>query len=429
MMAYIPIIILFVLFALNVPVAFSLLVATISYFLFINTQLPVDMIFQRLVSSAESFPLLAVPFFITAGSVMNYSGISSKLMDLAEVLSGHMRGGLAQVNVVLSTLNGGVSGSANADAAMDCKILVPQMMKRGYSKAFSGAITAASAVIAPIIPPGIGMIIYCFIANQSVGRMFLAGYAPGLMMCAALMITVGIIARKRDYKPSRAKRATIVEILKQAWKSIWALFLPFGIILGLRFGMFTPTEAGAMAVFYAIFVGFFIYRELKLEHLPQIALEAALGTASVMLIICAASAFGYYLSWERLPQAMTAQLIGVTNNPILFLILVNLLLLFLGMFVEGTASLIILTPLLVPAAQALGIDLIHFGIVIVLNLTIGGVTPPFGTLIFLTCAILELSPAELVREALPFIAALIIVLLITTFIPGLVLFLPNLIMK
>jgi len=428
-MALLPIAVLFILFSLNIPVAFSLLTATLVYFDFINTQMPVDMIFQRLIASAESFPLLAVPFFIPAGAVMNDAGISSRLMDIAEVLSGHLRGGLAQVNVVLSTLMGGVSGSANADAAMESKILVPQMVKRGFPTDFSGAITAASAVISPIIPPGIGLIIYAFLANVSVGKMFVAGYLPGLLMCAALMIAVHIISKKRGYEPIRQQRASLREILVQVRRSSWALFLPFGIILGLRFGMFTPTEAGAMSVFYSAFVGFFVYRELKIEHIPKILVESVLGTAGVMLIICAASAFGYYMSWERLPQMISEYLVGLTSNPIVLLVIINLFLLFIGMFIEGTASLIILTPLLVQAATALGVDPVHFGIVMVLNLTIGGVTPPFGTLIFLVSSVLDISPTKIIKELMPFILALIIVLFFVTFTPGVVMFLPNLLMK
>jgi tripartite ATP-independent transporter DctM subunit len=428
-MGFLPIFVLFFFFALNLPVAFSLITATLTYFLFINTSMPVDLIFQRMISSAESFPLLAVPFFITAGAVMNYSGISSRLMDMAEVLSGHLRGGLAQVNVVLSTLMGGVSGSANADAAMESKILVPQMIKRGMSPAFSAAVTASSSVISPIIPPGIGLIIYAFIANASVGKMFIAGYVPGLMMCIALMITVSIVAKRRGYEPTRERRASFGEIFRQFRHSSWALFLPFGIILGLRFGMFTPTEAGAMTVVYSLIVGFFVYKELRIEHLPTIIVESVLGTAAVMLIICAASAFGYYMSWEQLPQKVTEHLLTITKNPMLLLLIINAFLLFIGMFIEGTASLIILTPLFVPALAALGIDPIHFGIVMVVNLTIGGVTPPFGTLMFLVCSILNIPLTDFIKEVIPFIIALIIVLFIITFIPGLVTFLPNLIMK
>ena len=428
-MGFLPIVVLFILFALNVPVAFSLIVSTLTYFLFINTSMPIDLVIQRMISSAESFPLLAVPFFITAGSVMNYSGISSRLMDTAEVLVGHLRGGLAQVNVVLSTLMGGVSGSANADAAMESKILVPQMIKRGFSPAFSAAVTAASSVITPIIPPGIGLIIYAFMADASVGKMFLAGYIPGILLCVGLMITVHFIARKRNYEPIRDRHASLLEIFRQIRHSSWALFLPFGIILGLRFGMFTPTEAGAMTVVYSMIVGFFVYRELKLSHLPKIIIESLLGTSAVMLIICAASAFGYYMSWEQLPQKVTQYLLMLTKNKWILLIILNFFLLFLGMFIEGTASLIILTPLLVPTVTALGIDPIHFGIILVVNLTIGGVTPPFGTLMFLVCSIVRVPLVDFIREVTPLIISLIITLFLITFSPGLITFLPNLIMK
>ncbi|WP_315523369.1 TRAP transporter large permease subunit, partial [Fusobacterium massiliense] len=222
-----PIILLFALFFLNVPICFALFSSTFFYFIFINTNTYPDLILQVFVNSAQSFPLLAIPFFIMAGSVMNYSGISSRLMGVAEVLTGHMKGGLAQVNVLLSTLMGGISGSANADAAMECKILVPEMTKRGYSKEFSAAITAASSAITPVIPPGINLIIYSLIANVSVAKMFIAGYVPGLVMCISLMITVYLIAKKRGYKPIREKRASSKEIFKVLKDSFWALFLPF----------------------------------------------------------------------------------------------------------------------------------------------------------------------------------------------------------
>ena len=423
-----PLAVMFVLFLLNVPVGFSIMAGSISYFLWSASFMPTDLALQRMISGAESFPLMAVPFFITVGTVMNYSGITDRLLTLVNMLCGHWRGGLAQVNVLLSTFLGGVSGSANADAAMQSKVLVPEMVKRGMSVEFSAAVTVTSAVIAPIIPPGIGLILYAFLADASVAKMFLGGYIPGLMMCAALMLVVKIIAVRRDYKPTVAKRATIGEILRQCVVSAWALFLPFGIILGLRIGMFTPTEAGAISVVYSLFVGFFVYRELKPKHIPSILLESVLGTAGVMLIICAANVLGYYMSWERIPQTISAQLATLTTNPWLFLLLVNGFLLVLGMFVEGTASLIILTPLLVPTVRQLGIDPIHFGLVMVLNVTIGGATPPFGTLIFVCSSVLKIGPGRIVRESLPLLGALLAVLAIVTFCPKFILFLPNLLL-
>ncbi len=427
-MGFIPIAVLGGLFVLNIPVAYCLIIATISYFTFINTTIPVDMIFQRMIASAESFPLLAVPFFIAVGNVMNYSGITSRLIKMADLLAGHLVGGLGQVNVVLSVLMAGISGSSNADAAMQCKMLVPEMQKRGYSTAFCAAITATSSVISPIIPPGIGLILYAFMANVSIGKMFMAGYVPGIIMCISLMVAVHIVSKKRGYLPSREKCATIKEIGKQALDSVWALFMPFGILLGLRFGVFTPTEGGAIAVAYACIVGLFIYKELKPEHFIEIIIDSVRSTATVMLIIVAASAFGFYMSWERIPQALTGILVGITDNKYVMLLLINAFLLFIGMFLEGTASTIILVPLLVPVVQALDIDLIHFGIVMIVNLTIGGCTPPFGTMMFLCCSLLDLSVVEYIKEAIPFIGALILALLVCTFIPEIIIFLPNLLM-
>ncbi len=426
MMQYLPIVIVFLLYFSSIPIAFALFAAALAYFAFINVGMPPDLILQKFVSATSSFPLLAIPFFIMAGSIMNYSGISNKLMSMAEVLTGHMSGGLAQVNVVLSTLMGGVSGSANADAAMQSKILVPEMEKRGYSRAFSAAITASSSAISPVIPPGINLIIYALIAKVSVGKMFAAGYVPGFVMCAALMITVAIISKKRGYLPTREKRASILEILKQLKDSIWSLMLPFGVILGLRFGMFTPTEAGAIAVFITTLIGFFVYKELKIVHFKEIMKDTIYGTGTVVLIVVSASVFGYYMSWERIPQAISEGLIGLTTNKWMMLMIINMLLLVMGMFLEGGAALIIIAPLVVPVIVGLGVDPIHFGAIIIVNIMIGGVTPPFGSMMFTTCSITNTPIQDFVRESLPMIGALIIALLIITFFPTLVLFLPNL---
>lgn len=423
-----PMVIMFVFFALNVPVAFSILASGVSYFLFTDSYFPPDLALQRMIACSESFPLMAVPFFIAVGSVMNYSGISTRLLDLVNMLCGHWQGGLAQVNVLLSTLMGGISGSGNADAAMQSKILVPQMVKRGMTPNFSAAVTATSAVIAPIIPPGIGLILYAFIADVSVARMFLAGYVPGILMCVGLMTVVYIIAKRRNYGPTREGRAPLGEIIRQMGVSAWALFLPFGIVLGLRIGMFTPTEAGAVSVFYSLFVGMAIYKELKFRHLPAILMETLLGTAGVMLIICAANVLSFYMSWERIPQNLSLLLGQVATNRYIFLLVVNVLLLVMGMFIETTAALIILPPLLIPIVKSLGIDPIHFGMVMVLNLTLGAATPPFGTYIFVCSSILRLKPGGIMRDSIPFLAALAAVLLLITYWPGVVLFLPNLIL-
>lgn len=400
--------------------------SSLFFFAFLDNSMDLDLMMQTFIRSAESFPLLAIPFFIMAGSIMNYSGISKRLMGMAEVLTGHWTGGLAQVNILLSVLMGGISGSANADAAMQCKILVPEMEKRGYSKNFSAAVTAASSIVSPIIPPGIVLIIYSLLSNVSVAKMFIAGYLPGILIALSLMITVFIISHKRKYLPSREKRATIQEIFKQLKESIWALILPFIIILGMRIGIFTPTEAGAIAVVVTTLIGFFIYKELHWSHFPQILKETVEGTSTVMFVIIAANVFGSYLSWERIPYKLTEMLLEFSSTPWTILLIINLLLLFAGMFIDGGAAMIILAPLLIPAALSLGIDPLHLGIVMVVNIMIGGVTPPFGSMMFLTCSLLNIKLQDFIKEILPFILALFLVLALLTYIPSLSLFLPNL---
>ena len=425
-MAFLPVIVVFILNFSGIPIAFALFAATLLYFGVLNTGSPTDLILQKFITSTQSFPMLAIPFFVMAGSIMNYAGISNKLMSFADVLTGHMKGGLAQVNVLLSMLMGGVSGSANADAAMQCKMLVPEMEKRGYSKGFSAAITAASSAVTPVIPPGINLIVYALIAGVSVGKVFMAGYVPGIFMAICLMIAVHFISKKRNYAPSREKRASGGELLHQAIDSIWALLFPFGIILGLRIGLFTPSEAGAVAVLYCTVVGAFIYKELKPEHFPKVIRETIEGTSSVMLIIVAANVFGYYMSWERIPQMLTELLLGITQNKYVMLMIINVLLLILGMFLEGGAALIILAPLLVPVVKGLGVDLVHFGLVCIVNIMIGGLTPPFGSMMFTCCSITGCELGEFVRECIPFIIALLVALLIVTYFPALTMFVPNL---
>ena len=417
-----------VLFLVNMPVAFAIAVATLLYFLN-HSEIPVALMLQRMISGTESFPLLAVPFFVMAGTMMNYTGISNRIMTLAEVLTGHMTGGLAQVNVLASTLCGGLCGSANADAAWQGKALVPQMVKRGYSNAFSSAITASSALISPIIPPGIGLIIFGFTADVSIGKLFIAGIVPGVLMCAALMFVVYQVSKRRGYLPSRETAPSLREVWRAFLDAAWALFLPVAIIGGIRFGVFTPTEAGAMAVVYSFIIGAFAYRELKWEHAPAIIQESLNATAVVMLIVAAAAAFGWFLSYERIPQQSAAFLTSLSDSPVVVLLILNAALLVVGMFIEGTAALIILTPILMPAINALGVDPVHFGIVLVVNLTIGAVTPPLGTVMYTTCSITGARIDEFTRENIPFLGVLIVVLLLLTLFPDISLFLPRLLMS
>lgn len=426
-MAFIPIIIVFILYFSSIPISFALFGSSMVYFSFINLGSPPDLIFQKYITSASSFSLLAIPFFIMAGSIMNYSGISDKLMRFADVLTGHLPGGLGQVNVVLSLLMGGVSGSANADAAMQSKMLVPEMEKRGYSKSFSSAITAASSAVTPVIPPGINLIIFALLARVSVGKLFLAAYIPGALMALALMVTVHVISVKRDYKPTRDKKASLGEIGKQALESVWALIFPFGIIGGLRAGIFTASEAGAIAALYTIIIGVFVYKELKWKHFIPIMRDTVYGTSSVVLIVVSASVFGYYMTWERIPQMLASGLLGITQNKYLMLFLINILLLLMGMFLEGGAAMIIIAPLLIPVVSSLGIDLVHFGIIVIVNIMIGGITPPFGSMMFTVCSITGCPLTGFIREVIPFIFALLVALALITYIPIIAMILPNLI--
>lgn len=423
-----PVLLLFGLFVVRVPIAIALLVATAFYFGFVNTFMPKETMIQTMVASMESFPYLAIPFFTCAGVVFNYAGITKRLMNLAELLFGHMRGGMAQVNVALSAMMGGLSGSANADAAMQTKMIVPEMERIGYDRAFSTVVTAASACITPIIPPGIILILYALVADVSVASMFLAGFLPGLLLCVTLMVTVAIVSRVKGYAPSRSSRASLGEIGRQMVTSVWALLLPFGIIMGLRFGVFTPTEAGAAAVVYALFVGAVIYRELKWEHLGPIVEESVLATAGVMFIICAANAFSTYLTWEGIPAAFSGYLMASIDNPIVLLLVVNLLLLFIGFFFEGGSAIILMTPLLLPVATQMGIDPVHFGIVMAVNLTIAGFTPPVGTMMFITISIAKVRIEDYVKNAWPFFVALVVALLALTLIPSIALLLPRMFM-
>jgi len=426
-MIFLPIIIFFVLLCIRVPVAFSIAIGALSFFV-LDGGIPTYIFVQRLISPTLSFPLLAVPFFIMTGVIMNYSGITRRIMNLADVLVGHLIGGFAQINILMSTLMGGMSASANADAAMQSKIVVPEMIKRNYGAGFSASITACSAIIAAIIPPGIALVLYGFISGTSIGKLFLAGILPGIFISIILMITVRFMSVKKKYAPSRNKKASIKEIIHSFREAIFGLLIPIIIVGGIRFGIFTPTEAGAIAVAYSLFVGFIIHKELKLKTIPIIINESVIATSVILLIICAASSFGYYLTWERIPMILAEFMTEISSNPLAILLIINIFLLILGMFVEGTAALILLTPILVPITNSYGIDPVHFGIVFILNLTIAGATPPVGTLMFTTCSISNVKIEDYIKEGYPFILATIFALICITYFPIITLFLPNLLM-
>ena len=398
----------------GIPVYVSLLAGTACYFAF--SKVPTLILAQRLISGVESIPLLAVPFFVCAGVFMNYTGVTRRVMDFCEVLIGRLPGGLAQVNVLLSTLMGGLSGSNLADAAMQSKMLVPEMVRKGFSNSFSSVVTAVSAMITPLIPPGIAMIIYGSIANVSIGKLFMAGIGPGGLLCVAMMVLVAFTSVKRGYRSSPNP-----EVLRQGFGRVFLnafppLCLPVIIIGGIRFGVFTPTEAGSVAIVYSILLGL-LYRELTLKDMLRGLKDTVFTTASIMIIVGAASAFAWVLTREKIPQNLTAFIIAQISNKYVFLMVVNLFLILVGMFIEGNAALIVLVPLLAPSAAAYGINEIQFAMVVIFNMAIGCVTPPMGTLMFVTCGITKCSYKDFIREAVPFYALLFVCLMLLTFVP------------
>ncbi|RKL66513.1 C4-dicarboxylate ABC transporter [Salipaludibacillus neizhouensis] len=417
-------IVLILLFILNVPIAFSLIISTSVYFFFTDS-FSSTVLIQRMIGGVQSVPLLAILFFVTAGILMNYTGITTRMLRFAQILTNRLPGSLAQVNVVLSTLMGGLSGSNVADAAMQSKILVPQMEKKGYSKAFATALTASTSLITPIIPPGIALIMYGYIGNVSIGDLFLAGVLPGLVLCLSFMIYVHFYAKKHKIETENKEKVTKKYFFLTFKDAILALLLPVVIIGGIRFGVFSATEAGAIAVFYAFFLGLVVYREMKINQLFGALIETVHTAASILLIIAAGSAFAWVLTLEQVPQRMTGLMVNYISSEFIFFIVVLIFLLIVGMFIEGNVSIVILTPLFMPMIQQYQIDPVHFGIFFIVCISIGTLTPPLGTIMYTTCAITGTKVEEFIKSSAPFLLILIIAALLLAFVPSISLWLPS----
>jgi len=418
--------IIFILFLLmGMPVAFAIGIAGTLFFLQ-NPQLPFTMIIQLPISQTQNFPLLAIPLFIFAANLMNETGMTYRLIRLAGVLAGHMRGGLAQVNVVLSTLMGGVSGSAIADAAMEARLLGTEMVKKGFSKGYTGSVSAITACIAPVIPPSIGLILYGTIGQVSIGRLFTGGIIPGLMMTLFLMIAVSITSKAKGYLPER-KPPSLKEVGTALIDSIWAFLFPIALIGGIRFGFYTPTEAGAFAGVYAFIVGALFYRELTWDKFKRTLEFTIVDIGSIMLIISLSGIFGYGLSYERAGDTFSRFMLGITNNPQILLLLIVGAVFIAGMFIDSTAIILLFTAILLPLVSEVGIDPVHFGLIFMLVIVLGLVTPPVGVSMYTVCSILDCPLEDYIKESIPFIVAIVLVDLLLIFFPDLVLFLPNLV--
>ena len=417
--------IVFIVFlAMGMPVAFAIGISGTFFFLQYTGQLPFTMTIQLAISQTQNFPLLAIPLFIFAANLMNDTGLTQRLITLSAVLTGHMRGGLAQVSVVLSTLMGGVSGSAIADAAMQARILGPDMMKKGYSKGYAACVIATTALITPIIPPGIGLILYGTIGEVSVGRLFAAGIPVGLLMMVSLMTTVSLTAKKKNYLPDR-KMASVKEMARALFAGIWAFLFPIVLIGGIRVGWFTPAEAGAFAGVYALAIGIIFYRELTWEKFKRTLENTMIDIGSVMLIIALSGIFGYGLAYDRVGDAFTGFMLGITQNPQILMLIMIVLLIIAGMFIESTAIILLFTAIFLPLARQVGIDPVHFGLVFVLVVTMGLVTPPVAVNMYVVCSIMDCPVEDYIRECLPFIATVLLVEILIVFFPEVVLFVPN----
>jgi tripartite ATP-independent transporter DctM subunit len=416
-----------VLILIGVPIAFAMGVASLLAIV-VHGGMPFSLLAQRALVGADSYALLAIPFFILAGNLMNYGGITSRLIAFANAVVGRFRGGLAQTTVLSTMLFSGISGSAVADATALGKVLIPAMKRQGYGAPFSAALMASASVNGPIIPPSIPMVIYGLSVGKgvSIAALFIGGVIPGLMLGLSLMAMAYYIAVKRNYPVY--ERVPWRELPRRAVPALWAMMMPVIILVGVTAGIFTVTESAAVAVLYAAFIGLVVYRELKPSDLVPILIQTALDSALVMFIIALASGFGYLMAISGLPREIAAWISSISTNPIAILLLINGLLLVVGCFMEAIAAMLILIPVLIPIVQAAGIDLVHFGLIMVFNLMLGLLTPPVGILLYICANFAEVKLEDEVREVLPFLGMGLLVLLLLTLFPPLVLWLPDLIL-
>ncbi len=417
-----------ILLLIGMPIAFVIGISGVGFFL-IENSIPWSVLVQRVVAQTQSFTFLAIPFFIFAGNLMNETGITKNLLSLAKLITRKMYGGVAQVNVILSTLMGGVSGSAVADASMQIRVLGPEMDKQGYPKGYTAAVTCLSGLITATIPPSLGLILFGFLGNVSIGKLFVAGIVPGFLMCVFLMTTVTLTSRHHHYDAPK-EDATVPkaeEIVVNLKTSIWALIFPIILIVGIRFGVFTPSEAGAFAVVYAIVCGVFIYHELTLEKFWKALKNTISDLGCIIIIIAFSGIFGYALTYGEVPVLMSRFLLSITSNGTVMIMLMMLFLFFAGMFLDSDVNTLLLTPIFLPVVMSMGIDPVHFGICMSTMITLGCMTPPVGTGIYVVCGIEGCSIGDFIKESAPFFVAIFMEIMVLILVPQITLFLPNLI--
>jgi len=416
--------VLIILLFIGVPIGFSLMLSSFAYIL-VEGNISLLVMTQKFVAGVNNFTLLAVPFFILAGNFMNSSGITDRIFNFAKAIVGHIPGGLAHANVLASIFFSGMSGTAVADSGGLGAIEIKAMRADGYDDEFSAAVTAASSTIGPIIPPSVPMVIYAMISNASVAALFAAGIIPGILMGASLMILIYFYSLRRKYP--RHPRVGLVGILKAFLSALPPLITPLIIVGGILGGIFTPTEAGAVAVVYSLFLGIFVYHTLDLKIIKKVIIHSAYTTASVMLLLMGSALFAWVLTIERIPVIFGSYFLSIVQgNYVLFLLMVNIILLFIGCLLEPTAAMLILMPIFLPICNSLGVNLVHFGLIVVLNLMIGLLTPPVGLVLNVIAGLVKIPFERIFIATLPFLVPLIIVLLLITYFPGLVLFIPRL---
>jgi C4-dicarboxylate transporter DctM subunit len=416
--------ILILLFSIGIPIIFVLGLVSLAYIVITGNYAMLIVFPHRMFKGLDMFVLLAIPLFTLAGNLMNAGGISERLIALVKSLVGHIYGGLAQVNIGASMLFSGISGSAVADTSAIGSILIPSMIKDKYDPSFSAAITSVSSTVGPIIPPSIPFVIYAAMASVSVAALFLAGVVPGLLLGFSLMIASYFYARRK--KIPRSGKFVLNEFLRNLYRSIPALLFPFIILYGILGGVFTPTEAAAVAVIYAIIIGFFVHRQLTITRLVDITIDTGIMLGALAPIVSTAAIFSWILGAENASGVITKILFSITHNKLIILLIINLFLLLVGTVLEPASAIILFTPIFLPVVGELGVDPVHFGAILVLNLIIGLSTPPVGVCLFIACRIANVTLEQISRAALPFLIVAIIVLMIITYLPGLVMYLPNL---